>query len=425
MKKDTRIRKEFTRGFRNISEGDWLKDRMFRILVSGKTAFDEVMLEIGKMFGEAIMLIDREEVTGPEYFPTDPDMAKWASQPGSIYVGDQKVRVSHPRVRDIVRGREVPLASYEKLKEKGSFSEELLLKVLRGLSIQKYEETVVASASALGVSPGSVSRRIVEITGQKLKEFQKRSLLEVGLFACFLDTIHRGGEAFIVALGIDLSGRKHVLGFWEGSSENAEVCEQLFCDLERRGLVLSKRVLFVTDGGSGIIKALKDRFGKKLMHQRCTIHKDRNIQRHLPKKYRKEAHRRFRIALEQTSYEDARGMLLELERWLREKNVSAAESLLEALEEILTVHRLKVPALLRKTLHSTNPIESLFSGVRHCEKNIKRIRSSGMSQRWLGSVLLYCETQFRTIKGYQEIMEVVSAMEAEQEEPLEEKRKAA
>jgi transposase-like protein len=377
------------------------------------------------MFAEAVMLIDREEVTGPEYFPTNPDMAKWASQAGSIYLGDQKVRVSHPRVRDTFHGREVPLASYEKLKEKGAFSEELLQQVLRGLSIQKYEETVVGAAKAFGVSPSSVSRRIVEITGQKLKEFQERSLSEVGLFACFLDTIHRGGEAFIVALGIDLMGRKHVLGFWEGSSENAAVCEQLFRDLERRGLVLSKRVLFVTDGGSGIIKALKDRFGKKLMHQRCTIHKDRNIQRHLPKKYRKEAHRRFRIALEQTSYEDARGMLLELEGWLREKNVSAAESLLEALEEILTVHRLKVPTLLRKTLHSTNPIESLFSGVRHCEKNIKRIRSSGMSQRWLGSVLLYCETEFRTIKGYQEIIEVVSAIEAEQEEPLEEKRRAA
>lgn len=158
----------------------------------------------------------------------------------------------------------------------------------------------------------------------------------------------------------------------------------------------------------------KDRFGKKLIHQRCTIHKDRNIQKHLAKKYRKEAHRRFRIALEQTAYEDAKTMLLELERWLREKNVSAAESLLEALEDILTLPRLKVPALLRKTLHSTNPIESMFSMVRTCEKNLKRKRGSQMLQRWLGSVLLYCEEQFRTIKGHQEILAVVSAIEAEQ-----------
>ena len=84
---------------------------------------------------------------------------------------------------------------------------------------------------------------------------------------------------------------------------------------------------------------------------------------------------------------------------------------MEALEEILTLHRfkigpgakdygapLKVPALLRKTLHSTNPIESMFSNVRHCEKNLKRARGSKMLQRWLGSVLLYSEESFRAIK---------------------------
>jgi transposase-like protein len=81
-------------------------------------------------------------------------------------------------------------------------------------------------------------------------------------------------------------------------------------------------------------------------------------------------------------------MLLELEAWLRAKNESAADSLLEAFEELLTVHRLKVPALLRKTLLSTNPIESMFSLVRHSERNIKRSRGSAMLQRWLGTVLL-------------------------------------
>ncbi|MFH1132498.1 MAG: transposase [Pseudomonadota bacterium] len=91
---------------------------------------------------------------------------------------------------------------------------------------------------------------------------------------------------------------------------------------------LSKRILWVTDGGSGVIKTLKERFGKKLIHQRCTIHKDRNIQRHLPKRYRKTAHRRFKTALEQNSYDDAKKMLKELECWLRDINDSAANSLI-------------------------------------------------------------------------------------------------
>ena len=181
--------------------------------------------------------------------------------------------------------------------------------------------------------------------------------------------------------------------------ENHEICEELLSELERRGLKLSKRVLWVTDGGGGIIKALKDRYGKKLIHQRCTLHKDRNIQRHLPKRYRKQAHHHFATALEQNSYKDAKKMLQEFERWLRDINESAADSLLESLEEVLMLHKLKVPALLRKSLHSTNPIESMFSMVRSCERNIKRYRSSKMRQRWLAAVLLHCEQRFRRVKG--------------------------
>ncbi|MBX3305827.1 MAG: transposase [Nitrospira sp.] len=67
--------------------------------------------------------------------------------------------------------------------------------------------------------------------------------------------------------------------FWQGSSDNHEICEALFVDLERRGLVLSRRILFITDGGSGLIKALRARFGKKPVYQRCASHKSWNLQR--------------------------------------------------------------------------------------------------------------------------------------------------
>jgi len=75
----------------------------------------------------------------------------------------------------------------------------------------------------------------------------------------------------MVSLGIDVEGRKEVLGFWEGATENHEICEELLADMERRGLTFSRKILWITDGGKGIIKVLKNRFGKKLIHQRCTI----------------------------------------------------------------------------------------------------------------------------------------------------------
>jgi transposase-like protein len=404
---------------------DQMLGTLVRIIESGKQALDAVMLEMGRVVAESIMLMEREETAGPDYHPTDPTLQKWAHEDGSIYLGDQKVRVTRPRLRHVTQG-EVTLQSYAQMRAPGTFSEELLEKILRGVSAQRYAETVLHAAGAFGVSSSTVSRTIVELTAQKLKEFQERSLADFTPFALFLDTIHRGGEAFLVALGVDPSGEKKALGFWQGSSENHEIGEALFRDLERRGLALSRRILFVTDGGSGLIKALRARFGKKLVHQRCAIHKSRNLQRHLAKPYRTEAHRRLMTALEQTSYIDARRMLLELEAWLRTKNESAAESLREAFEELLTLHRLKVPALLRKTVMTTNPIESMFSLVRHSERNIKRTRGSAMLQRWLGTTLLHCEDRFKRVKGYAEITQVMATIEAvHAEPPLVQTKKAA
>ncbi len=412
MKDSTKKRKKANKDFENIYGREEIIDRMYQIYESGKQGFDVLMKEIGRMMAEAIMYIEREEKSGPDYHPYSSDMQKWASQGGSVYIGDQKMRVEHPRLRGL--DGEIALESYKKLKSPEGFSEELLNKVLRGISCQKYGETVIETAKAFGVSPSSVSGHIVEATGKQLKEFKKRDLSGFNPFAIFIDTIHRCEEAFMVCLGIDCNGEKKVLGFWQGATENSEVCEELLADMESRGLKLSRRIIWVTDGGKGVIKALKGRFGKKLIHQRCTIHKDRNIQKHLPKKYRKEAHRQFRTALEQNNYDDARRMLLDFEKWLRGINESAADSLLEAIEEILTLHRLKVNGLLKKTLHSTNPIESMFSRVRDCESNIKRYRDSGMMQRWLASVLLYCEKGFQRVKGFAAIKEVIERIDSEQ-----------
>jgi len=108
----------------------------------------------------------------------------------------------------------------------------------------------------------------------------------------------------------------------------------------------------------------------------------------------------------------------QFEKWLRKLNESAAESLRDALEELLTVHRLKVPGLLRKTLWTTNPIESMFSTVRDCERNVKRYRGSKMTQRWLAAVLLHCEEGFKRIKGYADIPAVVAALEVDTAVPF-------
>ena len=224
-----------------------------------------------------------------------------------------------------------------------------------------------------------------------------------------------------------------VLGYWEGATENSEICNELLADLERRDLKLSSKVIFVTDGGKGIIKSLRDKFGKKLLHQRCTIHKDHNLQKHLAKKYRNHVHHQFKKALSHQKLADAEKALEALEKELMQINASAAKSLREAMPELLTLHRLQVTGDLYKVLHTTNGIENLFSSVRHREHNIKNYnpiyrgknRKGKLSQRWLVAVFLRAEQNFRTVKGSELIKSVMERIEKLQTENIDNKNKQA
>jgi len=430
MKKSTKQRKESASQFQELFGKANFAVKVAQTISWGKKSIDSLNQEMGKMLVESILLMDRENIAGPDYAPTA-DIYKWAHQPGSVYIGDQKAKISKPRLRG--SEGEISLPSYEKLKERGQFSEEILTKLMSGLSGRRYHETVTAAAEAFGVSASSVSRHFVEATAKQLKLFLERDLSKFDPFAILIDTVHRGDIAFIVALGISIAGKKQVLGYWQGATENSTICTELLEDLVRRKLDLTQRVLFITDGGKGIIKSLRDKFGKKLMHQRCTIHKDRNLQRHVAKKYRKRVHNQFKQALAHVKYDDALKALEALEKDLEVINESAAASLREALPELLTLHKLKVSTELKSSLHTTNGIENLFSSVRHREKNVKnynriykgKVRKGRLSERWLVAVILKAEENFHTIKGYRDIKTTIKNIEKIQTETIDKKNKKA
>jgi len=73
------------------------------------------------------------------------------------------------------------------------------------------------------------------------------------------------------------------------------------------------------------------------------------------------------------------------------------------MEETLTLHRLGVSALLRRSLASTNIIESCLGMVRHVARNVKRWQGGDHIARWTASGLLEAEKKFRKVKGYREL----------------------
>ena len=56
------------------------------------------------MVAESVMLIEREGLAGPDYYPTHADLQIWTHEAGSAFIGDQKVKVTRPRLRDVIGG---------------------------------------------------------------------------------------------------------------------------------------------------------------------------------------------------------------------------------------------------------------------------------------------------------------------------------
>ncbi len=110
--------------------------------------------------------------------------------------------------------------------------------------------------------------------------------------------------------------------------------------------------------------------------------------------------KKLQNACAMTEYADAKRALERLHRELMELNTSAARSLEEGMEETLTVHRLRVPLPLCRTLASTNVIESAFSIVETVCRNVKRWRVGDQIERWVRSGLLVAERQFHKVQGF-------------------------
>src|SRR5215472_17421161 len=197
---------------------------------------------------------------------------------------------------------------------------------------------------------------------------------------------------------------KHVLGVWQGATENTTVVTGLLEDLVDRGLDLQRRYLVVIDGSKALRAGVERVFGEQAEVQRCQIHKRRNVKEYLPESCQKDYDRRMRNAYAMTNYGEAKAALEKIFRQLERINPTAARSLEEGLEETLTVHRLGIGGVLRRKLATTNPIESCLSTVQRVARNVKRWREGNQPLRWTATGLLEAEKRFRRIKGYQEIL---------------------
>jgi len=287
---------------------------------------------------------------------------RWGSERGYCVVMGQKVPVERPRVRT-TDDQEVRLGSYELFHRGEPLTETVWEKLMLGLSTRKYGQAVRQFTEAYGLEKSAISEHFIEASREKLQGMMERRLDKMRLCALLIDATPFEGQQMVAALGIAQDGRKMILGIRQGATENATVVGELLGDLVSRGLDFSEPKLYVLDGGKALTAAVKKHAGESAAIQRCQVHKRRNVLDHLTDEHKPAVAKRLHAAYALEDYAAAKQALNALHRELMDLNPSAARSLGEGMEETLTVHRLHVPMQLRKTLASTNVIESAFSIV--------------------------------------------------------------
>lgn len=384
-----------------------------------RTDLRELMVESGSQVLAALLQQDLVGLCGPRYArkgEADTLANRWGSEQGELVLGGRKINVDKPRARH--HGREVELPTYRQFQNEDPLSERMLEQMLIGVSTRKYArslEPVPESLTASSTSKSEVSRRFVKMTEAQVEEALNKPLDGMEWAVLMIDGISYAEHVIVIVIGIDATGKKHLLGVREGSTENATLCKEMLSDVVGRGVPADRSLLVVIDGGKGIRKAVTQVFGRHALVQRCQVHKTRNVVDQLPEGKRAQVRAALAQAYGATTAEVGLTQLKNLARSLKHMHPGAAASLEEGLEEMLTLNKLGIGGKLAKTLRSTNPIENLNGTLRHVSKRVKRWSSGRMALRWAVAGAMEAAGRFHRIKGFAQIPQLLAALRANDE----------
>jgi putative transposase len=371
----------------------------------------QMLIPLGLQAVEQELLAEVRALAGGEkYGRSQTGIKRWGSNPGSVFVGDQKLKINVPRVRDVEEGREVQLRSYERLQNPAHLDEIALSRVINGISQGKYERAAEHVPETFGIKKTSITRKFIRASGKQLESFLKRDLSGHDIVAIFIDGKFFADNEMVIALGVTISGEKVVLGFIETSTENHTICRDFLNGLKSRGLKIDQEILFIIDGGKGIYKGIREVMSDNALIARCQWHKRENILDYLPKEKRDIYRKKLQGAYEQTSYELAKKELGSIRRELQSLNQSAANSLDEGMEETLLLQRLGMFEKIGVSFKTTNCIENVNKSLELYTGRVSRWQNSDQRRRWVATALLEIEPRLRLVKGHEHLKELRESM---------------
>src|SRR3974390_681731 len=385
-------------------------------------SFDRFCLAAGIEALDAMMEADAEAACGPRHSRSADRLGhRWGRTGGKIGVHAGKVAMERPRARGL-DGKERPRARWDRACGEDWLGKWAMNLMLINVSTRKFRRAVrlpegdVPAAAGAGVSKSAASRHFVALSAARMKEWMGADLSGRDIVVVQIDGIHISEHLVLVAaLGIDSEGIKHPLGLMEGATEHSAVVQALIDDLIERGLDPAVPRLFIIDGSKALSKAIRRSFGRHTPIQRCQIHKARNITERLPPALHASVRRVLRQAWELNDAVKAEKLIRNLAQRLERDAPGVSKSLLEGLDEILTVSRLGLPTELRRSLACTNIIENMMGTVRRVTRNVKRWSSPAMALRWTAAAMHEAKKGFRRLKAYKQLPALRAALAAHYE----------
>jgi len=388
---------------------------MVELIEASRLAIDELIDVLGRANIEAVLQLSAMSVAGEKHQGRKGGPIGWhGTQSGTVKLSERKVRVRKPRLRRKGQGEgaEVEIPAYEAINGGSRMGERILEILMRNVSTRSYRHVIPEMAETVGVSKSNVSRQFIEQSAKELERLRERRFDDIELLIIYLDGLVFSEHHVICAVGVDVDGKKHVLGLVEGASENGASATSLLEDLVERGVDPSRKYLFVIDGSKALRSAIRKVFGPKSPVQRCRNHKVKNVCDKLPDELAQQVRSVMKAAYK-LPWKEGISRLKQQAAWLKVHYPGAAGSLLEGLEETFTINRLELPASLRRCLASTNIIESPYSGVRMRTRRVSRWKNGTMVLRWVTSAFLAAEKSFRRIQGYRDLWMLKARLESD------------
>jgi transposase-like protein len=373
-------------------------------------------LAICKAVINSLLEGDVTKKAGPRYSrdkPNSGQYSRWGTNPGSVRIGNQKMPIDVPRLRNNTSKKVTNTALYNRLKDLPAQKEEMVMSVLKGLSMRDYSGVADRLIDSFGLSPASISRSFTERSEKAVEAFTDRTFEQQQWVGLFIDGKSLAGEQMIIALGVTAQGAKKPLAVTQSSTENSRAIKQMLADIVDRGFEFEDGLLAIIDGSKGIRKAVEETFGSCVSIQRCQWHKRENVVSYLPKEQQKSTRGTLQRAYSEPNYKVAKERLEAIAAKLAPINKAAYNSLMEGLEETLTIQRLGLHEEFARSFTTTNCIESINSQIEKYTRKVKHWMSSDQRYRWVVMGLGEAECNRRRVSGYKHLNKLKKTLKKE------------